>query len=289
MRILRNTLILSCLLFIFNLQAVMHAKEKMTRDEVCEFLMEKEDDPESERITPDKIEDAKKMVPSLIDYMQNGEDGFCASLAMDVLGRTRDKRASEPLLAELYKKQGSQRISPIAALGNLGDPRALDPLISELQRDRTPHDQISMVVAQALGGIRNARAIDPLIKLLQTDKDPAARYEAATALGKIKDKRAVQPLIAALQSDPDENVKGYAAGALGEIEDARATEALIIALGQEKTSSSKFILITQALAKKHETRARNALIEKYRNLKDSSAKSYLFATMKQAGISVDGK
>lgn len=68
-------------------------EKKMTRDEVCEFLMETDGDPESERITPDKIEEAKNAVPSLIDYMQNGEDGFCAGLAMDVLGRTKDKRA----------------------------------------------------------------------------------------------------------------------------------------------------------------------------------------------------
>ena len=279
----------ACLMFILNVQAAVHAEGKMTRTEVCEFLVETEDDPESERITPDKIEEGKKIIPSLIDYMQNGEDSFCASLAMDVLGRAGDKCALEPLLAELYKKQGSQRISPIAALGNLGDSRALEPLITELQRERTPHDQISMVVAKALGGLRDSRAVETLIKLLQTDKDPAARYEAATALGTIKDKRSVQPLITALQSDPDENVKGYAAGALGEIEDARTTEALIIALGQENKSSSQFILITQALAKKHDTRARNALIEKYRTLKDSSARAYLSSTMKQAGISIDGK
>src|SRR3990172_6067033 len=217
MKTIRKILVLSFLLLLYNFHTSAHAEAKMTRDDVCGFLMEKDDDPESERITPDKIEEAKKIVPSLIDYMQNGEDSFCASLAMDVLGRAKDKRAFESILAELYKVQGSQRISPIQALGNLGDPRALAPLISELQRDRTPHDQIGYVVARALGGIKDARAVDPLLKLLQNDKDPSARYEAATSLGKIKDKRALQPLIGALQSDPDETVKGYAAEALGEI------------------------------------------------------------------------
>jgi len=289
MKMIRNILVLSFLLFIYNFHASAHAEAKMTRDEVCEFLMEKEDDPESERITPDKIEEAKKIVPSLIDYMQKGEDDFCAGLAMDVLGRTKDKRAFEPILAELYKEQGSLRISPIQALGNLGDPRALEPLISELQRGRTPHDQISLVVARALGGIKDARAVDPLIKLLQYDKDPSARYEAATSLGNIKDKRAIEPLIVAFQKDSNDNVKDYAAEALGEMQDPRAGDTLIAALAQEQTNSGRFGFLIRALGKQKDQRSKNALIDAYKKLKDPSAKSYLYTVMKDAGIEPVGK
>lgn len=193
----------------------------------------------------------------------------------------------EPILAELYKVQGSQRISPIQALGNLGDLRALKPLLSELQRDRSPHDQISLVVALALGGLKDPRAVDELIAMLKNDKDSSARSSAAISLGMIKDKRAVEPLIAAFQKDS--GVGDNAVEALGEMEDSRAVDTIIAALAQEQTNSGRFGFLIRALAKQKDQRSKKALMDTYQRLKDPGAKSHILYYMKQAGISPDNK
>lgn len=124
------------------------------------------------------------------------------------------------------------RWSAAKALGKIKDPRAVEPLIAALG---DPYYDVRMSAAEALGKI-GMPAVTPLIAAL-TNTNSSVRDTAADALGEIKDPRAVEPLIAAL-TDANYFVRTGAAYALGEIKDTRAIKPLIAALGKEKVEHS---------------------------------------------------
>jgi hypothetical protein len=105
--------------------------------------------------------------------------------AAEILGRTRDPRAVEPLISILASSHGAnaQRIRQKAAetLGALGDPRAFDPLVHALKDEVT---DVRASAAIGLGQLGDRRAIEPLIARL-TDEWPNVYYNAARALERI--------------------------------------------------------------------------------------------------------
>ncbi|HHT9109043.1 MAG TPA: HEAT repeat domain-containing protein, partial [Candidatus Wunengus sp. YC64] len=145
--------------------------------------------------------------------------------AAEALGKIKDARAVEPLIAALKDEYQYVRKWTAYALGEIKDARAVEPLIAALKDE---YQYVREGAAEALGKIKDARAVEPLIAALK-DEHSDVNWSAAEALGKINDAHAVEPLIAALK-DKDPVVRKGAADALGEIKDARAVEPLITAL-----------------------------------------------------------
>jgi len=94
------------------------------------------------------------------------------------LGKIKDARAVEPLIAVLKDKDSSVRSEAAAALVSIGTP-AVELLVATL-KDKDSSVRSGSV--GALGKIKDARAVEPLMDCLKKDKDPSVRSEAAAAL-----------------------------------------------------------------------------------------------------------
>ena len=134
--------------------------------------------------------------------------------ATTALGKTKDARAFEPLIAALKDEKYSVRRNAADALVSIGPP-AVEPLIAAL---KDKDSSVRSGAAGALGKIKDARAVEPLIAALK-DENSNVRSDAADALVSIGIP-AVKSLIAALK-DENSYVRSGAAGALGKIKDNR--------------------------------------------------------------------
>jgi HEAT repeat protein len=106
----------------------------------------------------------------------------------------------------------------IRALGKIKDERVLDPLLAQLRSDEFKEDATEALVE--LG----QPAVEKLVAALK-DKDENVRKQAVIALGRIKDSGAVEALIERLQ-DKDWFIRLTAAAALETIGDERGREAI---------------------------------------------------------------
>jgi HEAT repeat protein len=75
--------------------------------------------------------------------------------AIEVLARTRDERAIEPLIAALEDEDWRVRQKAAWALGYLGDPRALTPLRRALG---DPREGVDDMIYEALDRIKRRMA-----------------------------------------------------------------------------------------------------------------------------------
>jgi HEAT repeat protein len=171
--------------------------------------------------------DWQKDVYKSIQELQNKSPSVRQEAAL-ALGKLKDARAVEPLIAGLRDKNSGFQLEAASALGEIRDARAVDPLVAILG-DRRIQDY----AVEALAKI-GAPAVTTLIAAL-SNEDSWIRFNAAKALGEIRDVRAVEPLIGAL-TDNEVYVRSRAAGALGEMKDTRAVEPLIAALKTKYTS-----------------------------------------------------
>jgi HEAT repeat protein len=144
--------------------------------------------------------------------------------AIASLGKSRDRRAVQPLIGLMGDENRIIREASAQALGSLGD-LSVGPLIRSLE-DTDWH--IRMGSAIALRIIGDPRGVEPLIRSL-ADESRFVRREAVKSLGRIGDTRATDRLIAALE-DSDTGVRTRAAAALGKIADPRALPSLTQAL-----------------------------------------------------------
>ncbi|MDP2922145.1 MAG: HEAT repeat domain-containing protein [Candidatus Omnitrophota bacterium] len=155
---------------------------------------------------------------SLIKGLDSG-DYTIRTGAADILGRSKDPRAIEPLIAFL-KKEEYQYGDGVRALIAIGKP-AVEPLITAFSDENNRKNvTFRAKAAEVLGGIKDPGAVEPLIKVLN-DEDLHTRMQAAIALGNIGDRRAITPLIASLK-DNHYMVGEYAAEALGKLKDPDA-------------------------------------------------------------------
>src|SRR5690348_6897470 len=95
-----------------------------------------------------------------------------------------------------YDKDVMVRVEAVEALGRLKDVRAVEPLIALLQTD------IVSYVAPALGALGDVRAVEPLIAALQASWEQQHIRVLAEALGKLGDVRAAQALSDVLTRHP---------------------------------------------------------------------------------------
>jgi HEAT repeat protein len=145
--------------------------------------------------------------------------------AAETLGKLRDTRAVEPLIAALKDKDKGVRRKAAEALGKLQGVQAVEPLIAALKDE---HELVRQVALRALGQIWQ---LPRLAELGSSSR--SMRREAVEALGKLRDARAVEPLIVALEDD-DWWVRSGAARALRKLGDTRAVEPLIAVLRDEE-------------------------------------------------------
>ncbi|MDD5541864.1 MAG: HEAT repeat domain-containing protein [Acidobacteriia bacterium] len=98
------------------------------------------------------------------------------------LGRSRERRAVEPLLALMRTRDIDPDVAA-AALGSIGDPRAVEPLCECLSRHRdTP--RVACEVMLALRDIGDRRAIPFLVSALES-VDPLVRERAVEVLAQL--------------------------------------------------------------------------------------------------------
>ncbi len=194
-------------------------------------------------------------------------------------------RAVEALSAALKDEELDVRSAAAQALGRLKDPRAVEPLIAALKAEpgitTISHEDtgVQYTIADALGEI-GAPAVEPLISCLQ-DSDVSVRRWAAYALGVIRDARAVEPLIHSL-GDEEADVRANAAEALGLIRDARAVEPLIALLQDEYAFIRREAI--SALEQMHTERAVEGLKQAFRD-EDWDVRSDALLALKNLGVS----
>ncbi len=139
------------------------------------------------------------------------------------LGRLKDPRAIEPLVATLRDPDRSVREAAIEALLAIGAPSttALSACLAD------PDLSIQEAASKILASIADARALDQLLPALRSP-DWIVRMHAAKALGRIKDADSVRSLVPLLQ-DGVKAVREEASAALAAIGDA-AIPSLLSAL-----------------------------------------------------------
>lgn len=149
-------------------------------------------------------------IPTLLQALQH-EDWLVRLHAVESLGKSKSKRAVEPLLSVLFNDRDSAvREDAVRALGAIGDPQAVEYLFTAMQEPG-----LRTLAVEALGRIGDARAVPVLIDVVtgtsppqvtrtvagcgdQWNEEAMTQGAAARALGAIGDDRAIPSLIAAL-------------------------------------------------------------------------------------------
>lgn len=148
---------------------------------------------------------ARGKVDALVKALTH-PDAKIRSEAAEALGKLRDPRAIEPLVAACGDDVLDVRHSAMWALGNIGEPAAIPALVAFM---REGSDRASWALA-AIG----EPAVDPLLEVLAADHGRHAGL-AIRALGRIGDARAAAPIAAYLGGPATET--RYATEALAAI------------------------------------------------------------------------
>ena len=111
------------------------------------------------------------------------KDWWSRIIAMDLLGRLKDERAVDPLVACL--SDPDVRWSAVEALSRIGSPRALGP-IAKLLGDKTPEVRLQVIAALEL--YNDERALSLLKKSMEKDPDVEVRERALQAYRSIAEK-----------------------------------------------------------------------------------------------------
>ncbi len=133
-------------------------------------------------------------------------------LTIDILGRSGDAAALEPLL-EILRREPSRELRAIAArsLGELKLSAAI-PVLEEALRDEMV---VRLQAVIALGRIKHKRSLPGLMAMLR-DGAPEVRYQALLAIGRFGDPKAVKA-VSVLLMDDDPMVKRGAIAALEQL------------------------------------------------------------------------
>jgi HEAT repeat protein len=170
-------------------------------------------------------------------------DSVVRETAADALGRTKDRRAVQPLCALLKAHEDHVACAAAYALGNIGDAAAVEPLMALMQWDgpvpkqsprmedrfMSPPDR-RFAALEALAQIGDPRAVRPILALFHS---PDAHQSYDYILYRFGED-AVPPLVDAL-STPDVGVRSCAAQVLGAGRRTLAYKPLVAALKDEKS------------------------------------------------------
>ena len=150
-----------------------------------------------------------RIVPMLTDYLPR-EGRLSVWVVLEQIAKAQGAKALLPLLGHeaFWVREGTMRL-----LGRMRDPKAVEPVLALL----TDKDaDVREAAAETLAKLADAKAVDPLIARLMKDESSAVRKAAATALGDLAARPAVDALIASL-SDKDAEVRSACAIALRKI------------------------------------------------------------------------
>lgn len=179
----------------------------------------------------DKLE--KIHDPRAIDLLiaaLSDKDSFVRMKATQVLGKSRDIRAIEPLILRLKDDEdNSVRCAAIGSLGEIGDPSAIDALGVCL---KDPDKTIRIYAVGALGKIHDPLVIVHMLSVI-SDKNKAVRLIASHYLAEYGSSADLDLFIAMLKErpdNPDPLSREFAACKLRSIGDPRGVEPLINAL-----------------------------------------------------------
>lgn len=171
-------------------------------------------------------------VDKIVARLQDPQCTARAELA-EVMGRTKQRKAVQPLIGLLNDPDVKVRKEAAHALGRIGDPSAVDALLKEIDDDRW---LLRSEIAEALGRLGDKKAVDALIKHLKDEKWLVQR-SSARALSALGDPRATPALIELLKSD-NEDVRTCAAEVLGTLGDPRAVAPLLTVIRDPEASAA---------------------------------------------------
>lgn len=224
-------------------------------------------------------------VPVLIDYLEGKLAKGDPLVAVELLQKLDDKRATPVLITELERARVPQRVV-MQALRSLGDARALLPLLALLEdsepavrkramlairplltpeseaadliaeRLEDPDLEIRVLAADYLGAMRARSAAAPLAALVRNGKEPTLRAHALAALGQIGDRSATPLALQVLQEGPAE-LRPLAADVLTELSDPGAL-APLMKLAKDQRSSYRHLAITSLGAVVRDTNSEGA-------------------------------
>ncbi len=147
-----------------------------------------------------------KEIQLLMDLLDD-EDVENKCVAMEVLGKIREKGAVPKIIKNLKHKD--DRVKAIAAmmLGEIGDERAIDPLLEnpELMILEFGQSPLAKIGAPALPKLIKAAKKKSLLGLLpkQPEKDRGSK-NAAYAIGQMKDRNAIPALMTLLHEEDND-------------------------------------------------------------------------------------
>lgn len=132
-------------------------------------------------------------------------------MALEGLGRSRDKRAVLPLIEALDDENPQIRLSAASALGKTDSKIALDPLIRAL---KDPDIFVRSSAAQALGELGYESATPALLDLFETESHNRVKATIVSVLGRLGSQRVIPALLKNLKNS-DSRVRANAIEALG--------------------------------------------------------------------------
>jgi len=170
---------------------------------------------------PDKAEEMEKLgLEGLVQNLMDSTDPKVRQYAAYLLGKARNPRAIQPLVAALGDFDKSVREQATLALSAIGQA-AIEPLSAAMKE---PKWETRYRAAEALGRIADEKAVKPLIQGLKDNRDHV-RYMAAKGLREVGDSDAIEPMIILLK-DENRYVRMMAVRALGAIGGDKAGAAL---------------------------------------------------------------
>jgi HEAT repeat protein len=204
-----------------NSLGTLHAKDAVPK------LKELQKDPNQQLKTT--VIDALKAIGELspVDAaLAKLDGGFLQDADYAELGKAREKRAVEPLIARLAQTDNYQVGLIGRTLGEIGDPRAVDPLIQAFVYGNRNFNMTD--VPRALGKLGDKKAIEPLRQVLSVPNQhmqPELRNAIFEGLLMLRAPKAFEDASAELKKLADAN-QHYQCGpllvALGQSRDAKA-------------------------------------------------------------------
>ena len=146
---------------------------------MIELLADADDDTRAAAIGIASVFDDVRIVPSTIPLLKDA-DWWIRIAAADTLGRLKDPRAVEPLIAALADED--VRWTAVEALGRIGDPRALNALGKMLA---DPQPNVRIEVLEALKNFAHPQVPQVITKVASGDTDRNVRSHALAILDEL--------------------------------------------------------------------------------------------------------
>lgn len=143
-------------------------------------------------------------IAALTQALATARETGARMAAVAELGRVKDPKALDALLAALRDPNRDVRWTAVEALGEVGDRRAIQPLVQYLRR-KEAYRWGKRLVANALGAIGGREGIDTLSALL-ADPDPFVRRCAALSLLRFEDPALLPRVAEVLRESPDDHL-----------------------------------------------------------------------------------